>query len=134
MGDGKNNLACLSRVDDVNLDKPSKIYPLPHMFVVKDLVPDMTNFYAQYKAIEPWLQQKAPKARISPNSNLTLKLQKTEPNSMVCTNAFSVPAVQPLVHLTGGMVTNIWARPLFSKLIDGLLIHEMRLNLSDWRS
>merc|ERR1711988_1919690 len=47
--DGKNNLACLSRVDDVNLDKPSKIYPLPHMFVVKDLVPDMTNFYAQYK-------------------------------------------------------------------------------------
>jgi len=56
--DGKNNLACLSRVDDVNTDKPSKIYPLPHMFVVKDLVPDMTNFYAQYKAIEPWLQQK----------------------------------------------------------------------------
>jgi len=56
--DGKNNLACLSRVDDINLDKPSKIYPLPHMYVVKDLVPDMTNFYAQYKAIEPWLQQK----------------------------------------------------------------------------
>jgi len=55
--DGKNNLACLSKVDE-NLDKVSKIYPLPHMYVVKDLVPDMTNFYAQYKAVEPWLQQK----------------------------------------------------------------------------
>merc|ERR1712193_339745 len=31
-----------------------KIWPLPHMYVVKDLVPDMTNFYAQYKSIEPW--------------------------------------------------------------------------------
>jgi succinate dehydrogenase (ubiquinone) iron-sulfur subunit len=55
--DGKNNLACLSKVDE-NLSKPSKIYPLPHMYVVKDLVPDMTNFYAQYKAVEPWLQMK----------------------------------------------------------------------------
>jgi len=55
--DGKNNLACLSKVDE-NLSKVSKIYPLPHMYVVKDLVPDMTNFYAQYKAVEPWLQQK----------------------------------------------------------------------------
>jgi succinate dehydrogenase / fumarate reductase iron-sulfur subunit len=37
-----------------------KIYPLPHMAVVKDLVPDMTNFYAQYASIEPWLQTKTP--------------------------------------------------------------------------
>jgi len=59
--DGKNNLACLSRVDE-DLDKVSKVYPLPHMYVVKDLVPDMTNFYAQYKSIEPWLKQEvAPK-------------------------------------------------------------------------
>jgi succinate dehydrogenase (ubiquinone) iron-sulfur subunit len=27
------------------------------MFVVKDLVVDMANFYAQYKSIKPWLQQ-----------------------------------------------------------------------------
>jgi succinate dehydrogenase (ubiquinone) iron-sulfur subunit len=33
-----------------------KVNPLPHMFVIKDLVPDMTNFYDQYKSIEPWLQ------------------------------------------------------------------------------
>jgi succinate dehydrogenase (ubiquinone) iron-sulfur subunit len=53
--DGGNTLACLSRIDP-NTPK-SKIYPLPHMYVVKDLVPDMTNFYAQYKTIEPWLQR-----------------------------------------------------------------------------
>jgi len=34
----------------------SKIYPLPHMYVVRDLVPDLNNFYDQYRSIEPWLQ------------------------------------------------------------------------------
>lgn len=55
--DGVNNLACLAAI---NLDtkKETKIWPLPHMYVVKDLVPDMTNFYAQYKSIEPWLKKK----------------------------------------------------------------------------
>jgi len=33
----------------------SQVYPLPHMYVVKDLVPDMSNFYEQYRSIEPWL-------------------------------------------------------------------------------
>jgi len=28
------------------------------MYVVKDLVPDMNNFYAQYKSVQPWLQLK----------------------------------------------------------------------------
>ena len=37
-----------------------KIYPLPHQPVVKDLVPDLTNFYAQYASIEPWLQTTTP--------------------------------------------------------------------------
>ena len=52
---GTNTLACISRIDRESV-KPVKIYPLPHMFVVKDLVPDMTNFYEQYRSIEPWLQ------------------------------------------------------------------------------
>merc|ERR1712233_149277 len=43
---GVNTLACLSKID-AN-DKKTKIYPLPHMYVVKDLVPDMNNFYQQY--------------------------------------------------------------------------------------
>ena len=37
-----------------------RIYPLPHMPVVKDLVPDLTNFYAQHASIEPWLQTVSP--------------------------------------------------------------------------
>lgn len=42
---------------DTNLTKPTKIYPLPHMYVIKDLVPDMNNFYEQYRSIQPWLQR-----------------------------------------------------------------------------
>ena len=55
---GTNTLACISKIDTSNLDKPVKIYPLPHMYVVKDLVPDMNNFYNQYRSIQPWLQRK----------------------------------------------------------------------------
>lgn len=45
-----------SKIDD-NLSTPSKIYPLPHMYIVKDLVPDLNNFYNQYRSIQPWLQR-----------------------------------------------------------------------------
>lgn len=27
------------------------------MYIVKDLVPDLNNFYNQYKSIQPWLQR-----------------------------------------------------------------------------
>ncbi|KAJ9115076.1 succinate dehydrogenase complex, subunit B [Naganishia vaughanmartiniae] len=53
--DGVNTLACLSRIDRSET-KPQKIYPLPHMYIVKDLVPDLTQFYKQYKSIEPFLK------------------------------------------------------------------------------
>src|SRR3546814_15197716 len=56
--DGTNTLACIKAIDDVK--GPVKINPLPHMEVVKDLVPDMTNFYAQYEMIEPWLTNDPP--------------------------------------------------------------------------
>ena len=52
--DGTNTLACLKGMDEV--DGAVKVYPLPHMQVIKDLVPDMTNFYAQHRSIEPWLK------------------------------------------------------------------------------
>ncbi|KAF6111278.1 succinate dehydrogenase complex iron sulfur subunit B [Phyllostomus discolor] len=54
---GGNTLACTRRID-TDLNKVSKIYPLPHMYVIKDLVPDLSNFYAQYKSIEPYLKKK----------------------------------------------------------------------------
>lgn len=53
---GVNTLACISKIE--TNDKPTKIYPLPHMYVVKDLVPDMNHFYNQYRSIQPWLQRK----------------------------------------------------------------------------
>ncbi|KAI0261212.1 alpha-helical ferredoxin [Gloeopeniophorella convolvens] len=56
---GQNTLACLCRIDR-NESKDSKIYPLPHMYIVKDLVPDLTLFYKQYKSIEPYLQNDNP--------------------------------------------------------------------------
>ena len=56
--DGSNTLACILAIEDVKGDV--KIYPLPHMPVVKDLVPDLTNFYAQYAAVKPWLQTRTP--------------------------------------------------------------------------
>lgn len=56
--DGTNTLACLKSIDDVKGDV--KIYPLPHMPVVKDLVPDLTQPYAQLASIEPWLKAKSP--------------------------------------------------------------------------
>ncbi|EDO16123.1 hypothetical protein Kpol_1070p4 [Vanderwaltozyma polyspora DSM 70294] len=54
---GINTLACICKID-TNTSKKQKIYPLPHMYVVKDLVPDLTNFYQQYKSIKPYLQRK----------------------------------------------------------------------------
>lgn len=42
-----------------------KIYPLPHTFVVKDLVPDLTQFYKQYKSIKPYLQRDTPAEDVS---------------------------------------------------------------------
>jgi succinate dehydrogenase / fumarate reductase, iron-sulfur subunit len=56
--DGVNTLACTKACADVKGDV--KIYPLPHMPVVKDLVPDLTNFYAQYASVKPWLQTRTP--------------------------------------------------------------------------
>jgi succinate dehydrogenase / fumarate reductase iron-sulfur subunit len=56
--DGGNTLACTLAIDEVKGDV--KIYPLPHLPVIKDLVPDLTNFYAQYASIKPWLQTRTP--------------------------------------------------------------------------
>src|SRR3984885_9830923 len=56
--DGTNTLACLKPIADIKGDV--KIYPLPHMPVVKDLVPDLSHVYAQYESVKPWLQADSP--------------------------------------------------------------------------
>lgn len=65
---GKNGLACLTPIQE-----RMTVYPLPHMPIIRDLVPDMTNFYSQYKEIKPWLQ----------SSNSTNALQTIEDRKML---------------------------------------------------
>jgi succinate dehydrogenase / fumarate reductase iron-sulfur subunit len=56
--DGMNTLACTRGMDEIK--GPVKVYPLPHLQVIKDLVPDLSNFYAQHASIEPWLKTTTP--------------------------------------------------------------------------
>ena len=52
--DGTNTLACLKPIKEIKRD--IKIYPLPHLEVVKDLVPDLNPLYKQLESVQPWLQ------------------------------------------------------------------------------
>jgi succinate dehydrogenase / fumarate reductase iron-sulfur subunit len=56
--DGTNTLACTKPIDEIKGEV--RIYPLPHLPVIKDLVPDMSTFYAQYTSIEPWMKTDSP--------------------------------------------------------------------------
>ena len=56
--DGGNALACTTAIDAIEGD--ITVYPLPHQPIIKDLVSDLTQFYAQYASIEPWLKSDTP--------------------------------------------------------------------------
>ena len=56
--DGVNTLACTQPI--AAIEGAVKVFPLPHLPVVKDLVPDLDEFYRQYAAVEPWLQAAGP--------------------------------------------------------------------------
>ena len=56
--DGSNTLACTKGMDEIR--GAVKVYPLPHMPVIKDLIPDLSTFYAQHRSIEPWLKTTTP--------------------------------------------------------------------------
>lgn len=71
---GVNTLACLSYLKSTR--KFITIYPLPHMYIIKDLVPDLTNFYSQYKSIKPWLSYK--KVNNVSKENLQSKIDRLE--------------------------------------------------------
>ncbi len=64
---GSNTLACTKGMDECG-DGDVHIYPLPHQPVLKDLVPDLTNFTAQYAAIQPYLQT------VTPEPDATLRV------------------------------------------------------------
>merc|ERR1711990_1388682 len=96
---GVNTLACISKID--TNAKVTKIYPLPHMYVIKDLVPDMNNFYKQYKEMM--------KTNLDLVKNNYFNQQMTVQNLMVYMNVFYAPVAPPRVPVIGGMLTNIWA-------------------------
>ena len=56
--DGTNELACIKPIAEIK--GTVKVYPLPHLPVIKDLVPDLSTFFAQYALIEPWLKADTP--------------------------------------------------------------------------
>jgi succinate dehydrogenase / fumarate reductase iron-sulfur subunit len=72
--DGANHLACTTAIEEIKGEV--RIYPLPHMPVIKDLVPDLTHFFAQHASVKPWLETAtpAPEAewRQSPEDRKTL--------------------------------------------------------------
>jgi succinate dehydrogenase / fumarate reductase iron-sulfur subunit len=55
---GLNRLACTTSMQDLAAEV--RIYPLPHLSIIKDLVGDLSNFYAQYASVKPWLQTRTP--------------------------------------------------------------------------
>lgn len=126
---GTNTLACLCRIPTDA--KEMKIYPLPHTYVVKDLVPDLTHFYKQYKSIKPYLQRDtpAPDVRFLPSLSLldafrepltntptnragnTARARPTARSSTACTSASSAPAARRRAPRTGGTRRSTWAPP-----------------------
>ena len=50
---GKNRLACITKLSE--LKEPVVIRPLPGLPVVRDLVVDMTQFFAQYHSVQPYV-------------------------------------------------------------------------------
>lgn len=76
---GLNTLACLKFVDFTK-ENFLTIYPLPHFFIIKDLISDLTNFYNQYRLIKPWLIKNNNYFKIKKliNENLQSKIDRTE--------------------------------------------------------
>ena len=56
--DGSNTLACTKAIADIKGDVT--VYPLPHQPIIKDLISDLTDFYAQYASIQPWMKTDTP--------------------------------------------------------------------------
>ena len=110
--DGVNTLACTRGMDEIQ--GAVKIYPLPHMEVVKDLVPDLTHFYAQHASIEPWLKTTTPRRKRNGG-----RRRRIAPSSTGSTNASSAPPARPPARAIGGTATAISAPPCCCRPIAG---------------
>lgn len=59
---GRNGLACITPLSE--LSEPVVLRPLPGRPVIRDLVVDMEQFYRQYRAVKPWLQNDDPEPEV----------------------------------------------------------------------
>jgi len=110
--DGTNTLACTKGMDEIK--GAVKIYPLPHLPVVKDLVPDLSNFYAQHRSIEPWLKT------VSRNRQRNgCRAMRTAPSLTVSMSVFCAPAARPHARAIGGMAKSISGPPCCCRPIAG---------------
>ncbi len=103
---GVNTLACTRACDELGSGEV-RIFPLPHLPVVKDLVADLSNFYAQYAAVKPWLQTRTP----APPTANDCSRRRTRRRSTAPRPASSAPAARPLARATGGMASATWGPP-----------------------
>ena len=95
---GKNGLACITPISSVIKRNKIELRPLPGLPVIRDLVVDMTEFYAQYEKIKPFF-----KTILLHQNKKDFNPQKTEINLMVSMNAFYVLVAQLVVLLFGGI-------------------------------
>jgi succinate dehydrogenase / fumarate reductase iron-sulfur subunit len=119
---GGNTLACTKAINDCS--GAVAVYPLPHLPVVKDLVPDLTNFYAQYSSIEPFLQTKTAEPE--------KEWKQTPPSWTGCMSAFSALAARPHAPVTGGIRSAIWAQRRCCNPIAGWPTVAMSRQASGW--
>jgi succinate dehydrogenase / fumarate reductase iron-sulfur subunit len=101
---GRNGLACTTAIEDLKGDV--RITPLPHMEVIKDLVPDFTHFYAQYASIRPWLQT------VSTTPSGKERLQSPEQREKLdgLYECILCACCSTSCPSTGGTATSSWAR------------------------
>lgn len=52
---GKNGLACITKVSEATRRGKLVVRPLPGLPVIRDLIIDMSQFYAQYEKVTPYL-------------------------------------------------------------------------------
>ena len=112
--DGTNTLACTQAIEDVRGE--IRITPLPHMEVVKDLVPDFKHFYAQYASIKPWLQTVTPAAG---GRRAASSRSRTAARSTGCTSASCARAARRRAQATGGTATSSSGRRSCSRRTAG---------------
>ena len=112
--DGGNTLACLKPIEEVK--GAVRINPLPHMPVVKDLVPDLSQVYAQYRSIEAMDAGGHPGAAGRANG---CRARRSAPSWTACGSASCASAARLRAPAIGGMATAISGRRCCCRPIAG---------------